>query len=264
MKKHWLLSKVEIHFSTLIYFILSLLVGMFKQTLTMLFIVMVHEFAHTMTSYCFNFKINKIKILPFGAFLQLDDFGLHHIFEEICVVIAGPLSHIILYAFFMYLYRLQYISFIHYQYCIEANKIILLFNLLPIYPLDGSKLIILISSCFFDYLFVLKSSIYISMVALFYMIYQYFALSYMMVYSFLMLGLYQYITEYYLLYHRLLTSRLDQCQYKKQKLHKNSKFYRPYHNYYFFNNVLYDEKTFILRRFFMSTDFENVSKKVKH
>jgi Peptidase family M50. len=252
MKKLYLLTKVEFHFTTAIYFLLSFFAGLFKQTLTVFFIVLFHELAHTLTAYCFNFRINKIKILPFGAFLELDDYGVHHVLEELCVVLAGPLSHIILNAIFVYLYNQKFISLHHYEYCLLMSQSILFFNLLPIYPLDGAKIIMLLFSYILDYLVVLKIVLVCSIVSLFYFFYIYFDLEYFIVFSFLIFMVYQYYRDYYLFYHRLLISRLSSCQYKHRKIQKKFKFHRPYHNFYVLNNYFIDEKDFIKRNMLKS------------
>lgn len=81
-------------------------------------------------------------ILPFGAFLSLKDLGKHYVYEEIGMLLCGPFINLILFYFF---------SFIKEPLLAKINIYILIFNLLPVYPLDGSKLLLLFLSYFIDY-----------------------------------------------------------------------------------------------------------------
>ena len=55
---------------------------------------MTHEFGHYYFAKKFNFEIEKVEIFPFGAFLSLNDYGTHHIIEELVIVMAGPSTHL--------------------------------------------------------------------------------------------------------------------------------------------------------------------------
>lgn len=92
-------------------------------------------------------KPNKIEIMPFGfsiSFkLKIKDYNKKIIkgnileFKKIIVAISGPLTNllIILGALLM---KIEYIPV---NVVVYANIIILLFNLLPIYPLDGGRIL---------------------------------------------------------------------------------------------------------------------------
>ncbi|MCD8027880.1 MAG: hypothetical protein LUF02_04290 [Erysipelotrichaceae bacterium] len=90
-----------------------------------------------------NYSIDKIEILPFGAFLSLDDIYNHSLIDEACVILSGPCSHIFIYI------CLQILPvFIYKDYLLTINKYVFLFNLLPIYPMDGGRLVGLILESF--------------------------------------------------------------------------------------------------------------------
>ena len=81
-----LFHKIDIHPVTLIYFVLAWIGGYLKWYLSTLLIVCLHEICHLLMAYYFDFEIDKVEILPFGAYLSLNDFYFHPIREEICVV----------------------------------------------------------------------------------------------------------------------------------------------------------------------------------
>ena len=92
-----LLSNIHIHSLTYICLLFSLICRVEQYFLLSLGIVCVHELCHLLMAYYFHFEIEEVQILPFGAYLSLKDFYNHEIVEEICVVLAGPCSHLIMF-----------------------------------------------------------------------------------------------------------------------------------------------------------------------
>ena len=90
--KGW--SDWYIHPFTLIYLIAAWLNDNLFAYLSALFIVCTHEFGHYYFAKKFNFEIEKVEIFPFGAFLSLNDYGTHHIIEELVIVMAGLSTHL--------------------------------------------------------------------------------------------------------------------------------------------------------------------------
>lgn len=92
-------------------------------------------------------KPNKIGIMPFGLTvsfkLNIKDYNMR-IFKanllelkKIIVAFAGPLTNILLIIFFTYFN----IDLISKELAIYANILIFVFNLVPIYPLDGGRIL---------------------------------------------------------------------------------------------------------------------------
>ena len=73
---------------------------------------------------------------------------------------------IILYFIFSFLYQKGYILNSTYQLFIMYNKSILIFNILPIKPLDGGEIFLLILQKFFPYIKTLSIANYISIIIL--------------------------------------------------------------------------------------------------
>lgn len=147
--------KCQIHPLTLIYLLLSLMSGYLKWYLASLMIVCIHELCHLLMAYSFHFQIKKIEILPFGAYLSLEDFYFHPIWQEICVVLAGPCSHLLIFFCINF-----FDNGVFKEYLLDMNRLVFLFNLMPIYPLDGSRIIGLILQRLMDlkkvYIFILS------------------------------------------------------------------------------------------------------------
>ena len=125
MRPIW--NKIYLHPCFYITMIIMLITGLFKVFLLFLFIIITHELGHLLAITIFKWQIKKIILLPFGALILIEDDINKPLIEELIITIMGPLFQIITLFCFPFL---DYISIP-----------LLLFNLLPIYPLDGSKLL---------------------------------------------------------------------------------------------------------------------------
>ena len=128
-----ILNKIYIHPFFLITLLLFILMGRFKFIICFMLLIIVHELGHILISLLFKWKVHKIIILPFGGLTKYDDVINRPLKEEILVSISGILFQLIFYNIFN--------KFIDYKHFNLINNFIIIFNLLPIYPLDGSKII---------------------------------------------------------------------------------------------------------------------------
>lgn len=223
-----------IHPFTLIYLLISVLNNNFFNYISALIIVCVHEYGHYYFAKKFDFEIDKVEIFPFGAFLSVNDYGVHHICEELIMLMAGLAVHL----------PIHFIIeiFIGSQYLLEVNRLVFIFNLLPIYPLDGSKILLLLLSLVKDYYQAIKLQIKISLLSLSILIVLYNKIGYLLVYFYLLYANYEYIKEFRYMIIRLYLKRLHQNQYKLYKVNHKYSFYRPYNNIYIIEGKTYQEE----------------------
>lgn len=229
--KGW--NKWYIHPFTFVYLFMAIYTKCIDIYLITLLIVCFHEFCHYLFAKYFNFNIGIIKILPFGVFMELQDYGIRRVDQEAVVILAGLCSHAFLYCFFKLL-NMDSIWF-------SINQTILLFNLLPIYPLDGSKLLLHFLCLFSDYQHAIQLQIKISLLVLSLMVVLFFDVSFIFVFCYLFYSTYKYIKEYRFMIIRLLLNRNQGVVYKNKQFNYDLNFYRTHHNYYFTNNGFIDE-----------------------
>lgn len=133
----------------------------------MYLIIIVHEFGHIFFALLFKYKIIKINIYPFGGYsIFQNDLNISFI-KEFLVFLGGILFQFILYLIFKY--NINNYSFI-YKIFINYNTSIILFNLIPIIPLDGSKVINILLNNFISFKYAHLITIYISYIFVFIMI----------------------------------------------------------------------------------------------
>jgi stage IV sporulation protein FB len=87
----------------------------------------------------------------FGGVMETDEHGNRPIWEEALVLIAGPFQHVLIYIGLFIISSMQLLPASVLDLIYYYNTIILLFNLLPIWPLDGGKLLFLFLSSYFPF-----------------------------------------------------------------------------------------------------------------
>lgn len=123
---------------------IAIITGHFRTLFILFSIVLIHELGHYAMARFFRWRIHRIVLLPFGGIVEVEEHGNKPIIEEFFVVIAGPLQHVwlMLAGYICLHFSLWSPSF--YTTFFAMNLMILVFNLLPIWPLDGGKLLFLL------------------------------------------------------------------------------------------------------------------------
>lgn len=141
--------KIRIDLKILFFLALFYFTKQIKIYLLVLGFAFLHELAHMLVGLLLGFKPKSIEIMPLGFSLNLtpkkEDFETkikkYNLVElkYIYVAVAGPLLNLIIATLFSYI-RLKVNSEII-DLITYSNLIIFIFNLIPIYPLDGGRVI---------------------------------------------------------------------------------------------------------------------------
>ena len=151
MKKLLLLSKFEVGITFIPFFIIILLSGSYKLFFTYFLVTLIHELGHVIAAIIFKVKVHNIKLSVFGFNALIDDIEYLPIYKQILIIIMGPLTYFISLLLIRKLYINEVISLLMYYKALATNKYIFIFNLLPIYPLDGGRILKIILDKFFTY-----------------------------------------------------------------------------------------------------------------
>ncbi|CAM3940188.1 M50 family metallopeptidase [Mesobacillus thioparans] len=141
-----LLRKIQIHPLLWVVIALAVATAHFIELMMVLLIIFVHEMGHGAAASFFSWRIKKIALLPFGGVAEMDEHGNRPLKEELVVVLAGPLQHVWMMALAYLLFLAGMFPEKWHSLFMEYNLMILVFNLIPIWPLDGGKLLFLLLS----------------------------------------------------------------------------------------------------------------------
>ncbi len=144
---------MKIHISRwwLLFLPWMLLSHMGKTLLFLFGILSIHECAHIVTALYFHYPVSSLTLYPFGLCAQIHDMGMGSVWKEFLIVTAGPLTHLLVPWLLRLCCEVGMISASYTAYLCELNTSILIFNLLPIFPLDGGRMMQSLFHLFFRY-----------------------------------------------------------------------------------------------------------------
>ena len=252
-----ILKLFKINIFTYIYIIVCFITGYIKEPLIILFIIIVHELGHVFISKYYKYNVLSINIYPFGGITKVDKKLNDPINKDIVIYSFGIIFQLILFLLIFSLFRLNLIRTSIYDTFKYYNKIILLFNLLPIYPLDGFYIInnLLYKKISFYY------SLYITIIISFISLVIFFVIFYnnYIIISFLICQLLNYIFNINNNYNRFLLERyLYFFKYKNIKIHNIcnlKKLQKECLHYFKQNNNVYNEKNLLAKKFDINRTF---------
>jgi len=102
-------------------------------------VVVIHEFAHSIVAIYFGYKVPKIEIYPMAGMAHLEGKFYNKPYHEFYIGVAGPGSNVIM-GLLAWPIAMMYPNFWT-TWFLEVNVIIGLFNMLPIFPLDGGRIL---------------------------------------------------------------------------------------------------------------------------
>ncbi len=249
------MSKIKINSFTYFFIISSCLTGMFKECLILMFIIFMHEIGHIIAIKYFNYEIKSIDFLPFGGLIKLEKNLNSAINADLIISICGILMQLVLYIVLSFFNYYSLISNDIYNIFCKYNFSILIFNLLPIIPLDGSVFIKSLLEKYFSFwksqiLIIILSSIFL---LIFLYFNYYYELNNYLIAFFLLYKIIMYIKELKYLENRFLLERyLYSFKYPKVKIIKNIKNMQKERKHYFkIEDKLFREKD-VLRAYFQS------------
>ena len=228
----------KIHFLFYIIGLICFLTGNFKNFIIFSSIIIVHELGHIIGALIFKWKIEKIILLPFGGITIFNENIDKSLKEEFIIAILGPL--------FQFIFYLLYKDNEIFNY---YNIAILLFNLLPIYPLDGSKIFNVLFNLFL--LYKLSHMLSIILFFIFIVLIILYKIDIFLILIFIIIELFKEIIKHKYYFNKFLLERyLNNNNYKKHKVIKKITNMKKQTKHIFkINNKFYTEKEIIKNLF---------------
>lgn len=141
--------QIKVDLKIFIAILIFLLTEQLNIYIVFMLFAIIHELGHVLTGIILGFKPKNIEILPIGIsacfYMQCDDYNKkinyanRFVLKKVIISCAGPITNFII-AIIFYFFDFSIFN-ISREFIIYTNLIIGIFNLIPIYPLDGGRII---------------------------------------------------------------------------------------------------------------------------
>lgn len=141
--------KIRIDLKIFVFAILFYLTKQIEIYALLMIFALLHECGHLLAGLILKFKPEKINIMPMGVSISfkipIDDYNIKIknanllSIKKIIIALSGPIINMIIAIILIFFdFNLDEIKRLNIMY---SNIIICIFNLLPIYPLDGGRIL---------------------------------------------------------------------------------------------------------------------------
>lgn len=242
--------KLIIHSSFYLVALGFVLTGNYLNFIVFVSLVVVHEFGHCVMATLVHVKVKSVTIYPFGGITKLDTFLSLDIEKELLVAMGGVLLQYCFYLLIGYLYYIHCIREYTFSLYTMYNSSIIFFNLLPIYPLDGGKIVYLLLCLFLPYriadIVIIIFSYILIFVILLLQVY-YVNYSNIMIYFILIYYIFLFFQKRNIRYYKFLMERyLYSFSFQRSIfIHNFRHMYKNRKHYFIKNKKIYDEREYI-------------------
>jgi Zn-dependent protease len=105
--------------------------------------VLLHEMAHARIAHGRGYVMKKIVLMPYGAVLYGEEKMRRD--DAVAIALAGPLFNLFIAALLFAMWWLAPSLYVYTDSFAYANVSVALFNLIPVFPLDGSRVVLALS-----------------------------------------------------------------------------------------------------------------------
>ncbi len=140
--------RFRIDLKIFILVILFFITNQIKIYAMIMLFAIIHEFGHLLAGILLGMKPAKMEIRPFGVSIDFDVKGKDYNIrigkgnfielKKIFVALAGPMTNVIIILIISNVFSFEYNDK---MIMIFSNMALILFNILPIYPLDGGRIL---------------------------------------------------------------------------------------------------------------------------
>lgn len=129
--------KIEINLKIFIVLILFFLINNINTYLVFLFFILIHEIAHLIVGILIGGKPKRMSLDIFGVSLEFYSYEKTNSWYNLIFYLSGPISNIIIAGVIYLLFKNKDELLL----IMVTNLAIGIFNLIPILPLDGGKIL---------------------------------------------------------------------------------------------------------------------------
>jgi len=135
--------KIKLNLNIFLFLLLFIITNQIDIYALIMIFALIHELAHLMCGIILGFKAETLRIMPLGFAIEfktnVEDYNFKVLnsnilaVKKICIAFAGPLINLLIVIFG--------VAFKINSNIIYSNLLIFIFNMIPIYPLDGGRIL---------------------------------------------------------------------------------------------------------------------------
>ena len=139
--------KIEIDIKIILLLILFIITSQIKLYSIFIVFIFFHELTHMIIGYILGMKISNLRVNILGFSAEMYNYNSRKSYIKIITYLSGPVFNLLCAIIFYYMELNQQLKIT----LIYTNVILFIFNLLPIVPLDGGKILKEILKKFFGH-----------------------------------------------------------------------------------------------------------------
>ena len=132
--------KIKFHPLFALYVFICIYFNWFNKIFYYVITVTLHEYGHYIVANHYGYKMESLVYSLSGAGITTD--ACFKARDEIKISLAGPIVNVFLILIIICLWWIFPLSYLYTYDFLICNIVVLIFNILPIYPLDGGRIIV--------------------------------------------------------------------------------------------------------------------------